>query len=168
MINVFRELMTRYHGKVVARAMTRYYGKVVARAMTGISNAPLNIVLVVVGHHKECVVVDALLLEPAVNEEEGTIKTSSPQAKARGTIESKMNTSSGVTLAAENSERQLGVFKEERCVQTSWKSGGSTPWPAECNSMLLWNSNCLHLGRQQWKLNCAARRAREYWQVDGK
>ena len=108
--------MTRYHGKVVARAMTRYYGKVVARAMTGISNAPLNIALVVVGHHKECDVADALLLEPAVNEEEGTTKTSSPQAKATGTIESKMDTSSDGTLAAENSERQLVVLQEERCV----------------------------------------------------
>ena len=66
MINVFGELMTRYHGKVVARAMTRYYWKVVARAMTGISNAPLNTALVVVGRHKECDVADALLLEPAV------------------------------------------------------------------------------------------------------
>ena len=47
MINVFGELMTRYYGKVVARAMTRYYGKVVARAMTGMSNAPLDIALVV-------------------------------------------------------------------------------------------------------------------------
>ena len=69
---------------VFEEIMTRYYGKVVARAMTRISNAPLNIALVVVGRHNECDVADALLLEPAVNEEEGTTKASSPQAKATG------------------------------------------------------------------------------------
>jgi len=147
-INVFRELMTRYHGKVVARAMTRYYGKVVARAMTGISNAPLNTALVVVERHKECDVADSHLLEPAVNEEEGTTKTSFPQAKATGTIESKMNTSSGVTLAAENSERQLVVFKEERCVsdqlevrrEYSLASGMQFNAPLELKSSAPWKA----------------------------